>query len=1007
MRLHAHNISYIQGSPGRVPLLWSLFFFLALTFLSCSDAGQDRSRRSARIAVALQEVRKMDSCRVVAANRDFYLHKYKAEQIIERYSSKSTLTHNEAQALMKAESGLAYSYTDYLLQVGKRADAYNVMRQLSCNTSINLYSDTTQWLNFLYHQGKVYFSPYYVERDRQHILQGYDNLVQGYILSSRLHNDFYKGKFLLALSMYFQNDSIVALASGCDRASIRYLNEDDVADSLLAGNMAERSLDIFLRLNQPYYTAEAWLALARCYFKIGDARQSVQCLDMAMANPAIDSMPDLRASISEQMSLSYAALDDKHNSDLFRNEYLDIQDSTRQDRELEARAMSLEYSANKLWGLVCVALLVFVSLCMMTIILVRIRKGKEKKASEDDDELEDLQEDLQTRGLQVVDAMRSAVEQRARFSVITGMIPLIDRLSIAVSKHDYAYAGELADEIDRQNTMLTQWIKMRRGLVKPRIEAFALRDIVGIISKNASSLAASGVSLVVTGGFDVKVKADMTLTLFMVNTLIDNARKAMEQGGVITLDCAASAAEGYAEISVSDTGKGMPAEQVDHLFEYKVIHDTAESTSHGFGLANCRGIMDRYRKISSLFSVCAIKASSTLGRGTRISFRLPLALRLLLVTVMMPLAMMGAVGKAEETAVRYCDSLYRCNIDGRYADAMRYADSCYALVKRMPKIDAGVRLSLYNETAVAALALHQWEKYAYFNYRYITLYKEVTSDSTISTYCEQMERNGYWANVAVVVVIFLILSLAPIFWFVYLRHILAFHQDICNRKESIAEEARKVQQQLDRLHVANNITDNQLSTLKHETMYYPVRIRQLLGTDCSDEELRSVVCYYSELYKTLSLHAMGDMSSAFTFKVSRMSVTEVFTDAVAEAVSDVAEGSTDDMMERAGDASGVTITANRELMQYLRFLLRRSNGGKTPRCTVVQRGDGYVVLRFVMSGNPGLRQCCERLFTAATPDADFLIMRQIVRETADSSLRYAAGIRAKDSGDGVVIEVKI
>lgn len=949
----------------------------------------------------------MDSCRVVAANRDFYLHKYKAEQIIERYSSKSTLTHKEAQALMKAESGLAYSYTDYLLQVGKRADAYNVMRQLSCNASINLYSDTTQWLNFLYHQGKVYFSPYYVERDRQQILQGYDNLVQGYILSSRLHNDFYKGKFLLALSMYFQNDSIVALASGCDRASIRYLNEDDVADSLLAGNMAERSLDIFLRLNQPYYTAEAWLALARCYFKIGDARQSVQCLDMAMANPAIDSMPDLRASISEQMSLSYAALDDKHNSDLFRNEYLDIQDSTRQDRELEARAVSLEYSANKLWGLVCVALLVFVSLCMVTIILVRIRKGKEKKASEEDDELEELQEDLQTRRLQLVDAMRSAVEQRARFSVITGMIPLIDRLSIAVSKHDYAYAGELADEIDRQNTMLTQWIKMRRGLVKPRIEAFALSEIVGIISKNASSLAASGVSLVVTGGFDVKVKADMTLTLFMLSTLIDNARKAMEQGGVITLDCVASAAEGYAEISVSDTGKGMPAEQVDHLFEYKVIHDTAESTSHGFGLANCRGIMDRYRKISSLFSVCAIKASSTLGCGTRISFRLPLALRLVLVTVMMPLAMMGAVGKAEETAARYCDSLYRCNIDGRYADAMRYADSCYALVKRMPKIDAGVRLSLYNETAVAALALHQWEKYAYFNYRYITLYKEVTSDSTISTYCEQMERNGYWANVAVVVVILLILSLAPIFWFVYLRHILAFHQDICNRKQSIAEEARKVQQHLDRLHVANNITDNQLSTLKHETMYYPVRIRQLLGTDCPDEELRSMVCYYSELYKTLSLHAMSDMSSAFTFKVCRMSVTEVFTDAVAEKASGVVGDSMDDMVEGVGDASDVTIIANRELMLYLRFLLRRSNGGKTPRCTVAQRGNGYVVLRFVMSGNPGLRQSCERLFTASTPDVDFLIMRQIVRETADSSLRYAAGITARASVKGVVIEVKI
>lgn len=1001
------NISHKQGSTGCVLLLWSLLFFQALTVVSCSGGG-GRSKGVEELAEALGEVRKMDSCRVVAANRDFYLHKYKAEQIIDRYSSRNTLTQKEAHLLVKARSGLAYAYTDYLLQVGKNVDAYNVMRRLSSDASINLYSDTTQWLNFLYHEGKVYFRPYYIDRDRRQILQGYDNLIQGYILASRLHNELYKGKFLLALSTYFLNDSILALASSCDRASIRYLNEGDVADSLLAGNMAERSLTIFLQQNQPYYIAAAWLALARCYFKIGDARQSVQCLDMAMANPAIDSMPDLRATICEQMSLSYAAINDKHNSDVYRNEYLDMQDSTRQDRELEARAVSLEYSTSKLWGLVCIAFSIFILMCIVTIILVHLRRRKEKRAAEDDIELVELQETLQVKQLQLSDAIRSAVEQRARLSVVTGMIPLIDRMSIAISKHDYVYGKELADEIDRQNTMITQWIKMRRGLIKLNIEVFTLSEVMKMVAKSATSLAASGISLLDSGNFDVKVKADRTLTLFIVNTLLDNARKAMGQGGVITLDCTMNDVDGYVEISVADTGGGMTAEQVEHLFEYKGIHDTTDTTSHGFGLVNCRGIIDRYRKISSFFSVCSIKAVSCLGKGTRISFRLPLAVRLILVAVMMPFTMSGAVNTLEEKAAIYCDSLYKCNVDGRYRSAMLYADSCYAIVKRLPKIDVGIRLSLYNETAVAALALHQWDKYAFFNYRYITLYKESTSDSTIATYCEQMERNEHWANVAIIIMILLIFSLAPIFWFVYLRQILAFHRDTRNRKQTIREETQKTQLQLDRLHLVNNIMDNQLSTLKHETMYYPVRIRQLLGVDTADDELHSVVEYYSELYKTLSLHVMSGIASICDFKVRRMPVTDVFKDATIALDDSLHVVVRDNIsVESMSDTLGVMIIANIELMRYLSVLLRRNNGGKSPDCVVKKRDDGYVVLSFLMSANLSLRACSERLFTTDTPSVDFLIMRQIVRETANSSLRYAAGIMARDGEKGVVIEVAL
>ena len=111
------------------------------------------------------------------------------------------------------------------------------------------------------------------------------------------------------------------------------------------------------------------------------------------------------------------------------------------------------------------------------------------------------------------------------------------------------------------------------------------------------------------------VKADKALTLFLVNTLVDNARKS----GATEIDVNAITGSNYAEVSVSDNGKGMSEEQLAHLFEFKQIDGNG-----GFGLQNCRGIIDRYRKISSLFSVCMISAKSALGKGTTISFRLPL-----------------------------------------------------------------------------------------------------------------------------------------------------------------------------------------------------------------------------------------------------------------------------------------------------------------------------------------------------------------------------------------------
>ena len=54
------------------------------------------------------------------------------------------------------------------------------------------------------------------------------------------------------------------------------------------------------------------------------------------------------------------------------------------------------------------------------------------------------------------------------------------------------------------------------------------------------------------------VKADKVLTLFMLNTMLDNARKHTPEGGCVTISSVAT--DSYVEISISDNGEGMDEE---------------------------------------------------------------------------------------------------------------------------------------------------------------------------------------------------------------------------------------------------------------------------------------------------------------------------------------------------------------------------------------------------------------------------------------------------------------
>jgi signal transduction histidine kinase len=104
----------------------------------------------------------------------------------------------------------------------------------------------------------------------------------------------------------------------------------------------------------------------------------------------------------------------------------------------------------------------------------------------------------------------------------------------------------------------------------------------------------------------------------LLNLLI-NARQAMPQGGRVYLRLAADADQHFVDLSVRDTGTGIPPEVLprifDSFFSTKSGPDATGKGGAGLGLSFCRDIIEAHHG--------RIRVDSTVGRGTCFTLRLP------------------------------------------------------------------------------------------------------------------------------------------------------------------------------------------------------------------------------------------------------------------------------------------------------------------------------------------------------------------------------------------------
>lgn len=445
---------------------------------------------------------------------------------------------------------------------------------------------------------------------------------------------------------------------------------------------------------------------------------------------------------------------------------------------------------------------------------------------------------------------RQNLIKKACLAIVNGINPYIDRIlnevhkltergyidDEKIKKEKYQYIDELVTTINEYNDILALWIKMKQGTLSLNIETFNLNELFELLGKGRRAFEMKNQKLEIEPT-TLTVKADRALTLFMINTLAENARKYTPEGG--TIKVYARTTDAYVEISIEDNGRGISEEDVARIIGEKVYDSRVigmknaadpeilkENKGSGFGLMNCKGIIEKYKKTNELFRGCIFDVESELGKGSRFYFRLPSGVRkvmgILLLCLLLPLGMTSCLHDPippmlEEgdsivvatdsvyedlldAASDYANAAYFANVDENYELALQYIDSAMMLLNehyekyarpdrphRYMKLvgegtpaeiswwnelfdsDYHVILDIRNEAAVAYLALKQLDAYSYNNSAFTDLYKLQGEDQTLEAYCRQLERSNTNKTVGIILCFVLLIVSLVGYYFLYMR----------------------------------------------------------------------------------------------------------------------------------------------------------------------------------------------------------------------------------------------
>ncbi|EUA55108.1 HAMP domain protein [Mycobacterium intracellulare 1956] len=156
----------------------------------------------------------------------------------------------------------------------------------------------------------------------------------------------------------------------------------------------------------------------------------------------------------------------------------------------------------------------------------------------------------------------------------------------------YRRADLLLSDARRAGRLVSDMLDLSRidaGLALERQDV----DVAAVLDGEAdrAAMLAPQISVSRTGSTALTLQVDATRLSQIVSNLLDNARRYTPAGGAITIDLRAH--DHVAEVTITDTGPGVPDDERDRVFERLLRLDAGRARDHGgagLGLAIARAL---------------------------------------------------------------------------------------------------------------------------------------------------------------------------------------------------------------------------------------------------------------------------------------------------------------------------------------------------------------------------------------------------------------------------------
>jgi signal transduction histidine kinase len=174
-------------------------------------------------------------------------------------------------------------------------------------------------------------------------------------------------------------------------------------------------------------------------------------------------------------------------------------------------------------------------------------------------------------------------------------------------------------DVDRMSQLVVRMLELGRGIAEPGQTASVAAVAARCLERFGPPAADAGVTLA-AGPFNAAAAIDEPALQQVIDNLVENALRHTPRGGRVVVSQASPPNPGTAVVQVVDTGCGIPADHVDHVFErfYRVDRSRSRQTGgFGLGLSIVRTIVEAYGGQVTLRSQESV--------GTQVTVELPVA----------------------------------------------------------------------------------------------------------------------------------------------------------------------------------------------------------------------------------------------------------------------------------------------------------------------------------------------------------------------------------------------